>query len=135
MSDATPKSEYVADTVALVLHLEKRKMGAEAKAAFAAMVTGDAIVYVPTMVLAEILYLAERGRIETSLSDVKAYMQQFPQCREHPLQFAVIEAAATIDDVPELHDRLIAGAAATLQVPLITNDTLLTDSTHVVAIW
>jgi len=34
-------------------------------------------------------------------------------------------------DIPELHDRLIAGTARHLNLPLITNDPELLDSTFV----
>ena len=42
-----------------------------------------------------------------------------------PIGFEVVKAAAGIDDVPELHDRLIAGTAAWLGVPILTNDPVL----------
>jgi hypothetical protein len=47
----------------------------------------------------------------------------------------VVRAAATIDDVPELHDRLIAGTAAWLDIPILTNDPVMMTSQHVQTIW
>jgi len=41
---------------------------------------------------------------------------------EEALSFGVIKAAFEITDIPELHDRLIAGVARHLNLPLITND-------------
>lgn len=53
-------NEYVADTVALILRLEKRTMGQQARQAFVDIERGAGRLYIPSMVFAEILYLAER---------------------------------------------------------------------------
>ena len=58
MSGGTRVSEYAADTMALVLRMEGRRLGATARAVFDAADRKDATVYVPGMVLAEIMYLS-----------------------------------------------------------------------------
>jgi predicted nucleic acid-binding protein len=135
MSSATPASRSVADTVALVLRLESRAMGAGAKAAFDAAEAGKAELFIPSMVLAEILYLSEKKRIAAGLDDVATYLAQHSSCRELPLDLAIVRAAATITDVPDLHDRLIAGTARFLNAPLLTNDSMLQASAFVQTIW
>ena len=50
---------------------------------------------------------------------------------EEILSFEVIKAAFEIMDIPELHDRLIAGTARHLGLPLITNDPVILNSTFV----
>ncbi|MEZ4866308.1 MAG: PIN domain-containing protein [Caldilineaceae bacterium] len=112
-------NDYIADTVALILRLEQRQMGARARAIFADVEAGNASLYVPAMVLAEILYLSERKRIQATLADVRSYMNRYPLCKEQPLSFAMITTAQMITDIPELHDRLIAATAVYLQLPLI----------------
>lgn len=111
MSSDTAYSEFVADTIALVLRLEGRRMGNAAKAAFDAAESGTATIHVPSMALAEIMYLSEKGRITASLHDVSDYLNRYPCCKECPMSLAIIQAASQISDVPELHDRLIAGTA------------------------
>ena len=69
--------------------------------------------------------MSERGRIEATLSDVADYMEQHPNCKGYPLDLAVVQSAAEITDVPELHDRLIAGTARLLDVELITTDSAI----------
>ena len=135
MSSTTPLSEYVVDTVALILRLEARRMGMQARQRFIEMEQGAARLYVPTIVFAEILYLAERKRITTTLAKAHAYLLQFPYCVEAPLTLAIAITAQTIDDIPELHDRLIAATALHRQLPLLTNDTKIGASTHVQTIW
>ncbi len=69
-------SKFVSDTMALVLHLEKRKMPNKAKEIFEATEKGEHEVYIPAMVVAEIGYLSEKGRVETTISAVEAKMEQ-----------------------------------------------------------
>jgi predicted nucleic acid-binding protein len=135
MSSSTPASEFVADTVALILRLENRKMGTVAETIFDSVEAGNATIYVPGMAFAEILYLSEKKRISISLTDVSNYMQRFPTCKEHPLSFAVVRAASEISDIPELHDRLIAATARQLNLELVTNDSVIQSSAFVKTVW
>jgi len=52
-----------------------------------------------------------------------------------PVSFDVAAVSASIDDIPELHDRVIAGTAAWLKIPILTNDPVMTASRHVHTIW
>lgn len=135
MSSTTPRHEYVIDTVALVLRLESRQMGNQAQQKFMDAEQGLARLYVPTMVFAEILYLAERKRITCSLADIHTYLNRFPTCVEAPLTLAITFAAQRVTDIPELHDRLIAATAFHLHLPLLTNDTKIIASRHVQTLW
>ena len=128
-------AEYVVDTVALILRLEKRKMGARAEQVFTDAEAGRARIQVPAMVLAEILYLSQRGRISATLEDVRAYLRRYAECREYPLTFDVVETAARITDIPELHDRLIAATAVFLAAPLVTDDGKISESAFVRTVW
>ena len=135
MSASTLTSEYVTDTMALVLRVERRRMGANAASVFDAVETGAAVIYVPAMVLAEILYLAEKRRISASLSTVADYMRKYPACKEYSMTFSVVESAGQITDIPELHDRLIAATARFLELELITNDPVIATSQFVRTRW
>ena len=59
MSSVIRANEYVADTVALVLWLEKRLMGAGARAVFAAAEAGNATIHIPAMSFGNSLSLGE----------------------------------------------------------------------------
>ncbi len=128
-------NEFVTDTMALVLRLERRKSGPQAKSLFDAAQRGETVIQVPSLVCAEILYLFEKGRIKTSLDQLENYLAQSPNIKECPMSFAMIQAAANIDDIRELHDRLIAGTAVYLGVPLITNDPVIIASRFVKTVW
>ncbi len=77
MHNNSPKNSYVTDTMALVLKLEQRKLSPQAKQLFEQAEQNQAIIYVPALVLAEILYLSEKRRIECNLDSVKAYLAKF----------------------------------------------------------
>ena len=83
-------SKFVSDTMALVLHLEKRKMPSKAKAIFEATEKGEHEIYIPTMVLAEIGYLSEKGRIETNIHAVEKQIEHYENFREKEMDAKVI---------------------------------------------
>lgn len=135
MSSATPLNELVTDTMGLILRIERRKMGPTASSIFKTAGAGHTIIYIPGIVLAEILYLTEKKKIKTSLDEVDNYLQRYPSYKEYPLNLGVVRATAQITDIPELHDRLIAGTARLLGLPLITNDPVIQASGFVKTQW
>ena len=135
MKNVTHGSEFVTDTMGLVLRIEQRKLGPTAKPVFDSVESGNATVYVPALVFAEILYLSEKQRIHLSLHGVSDYLKQFPNCKVVPMDFSVIQSSAQIVDIRELHDRLIAGTARLLNLDLITNDPIIQASVFVKTVW
>ena len=135
MTSSIPTSEFVIDTMGLVLRIERRKLGQTAKSILDSVESGNTTVYVPALVFAEILYLSEKQRISVSLRVVADYMKQYPNYKEYPMSLAVIQSTAQITDIPELHDRLIAGTAQLLNLDLITNDPIIQASTFVRTVW
>ncbi len=135
MTKLSLAAEYVADTVGLILHLEKRKSGGCAEQIFDAAENTDTIIHIPAMVFAEILYLSEKKRISATLADVFHLLQNFPNFKEFPINLDVIKSADQITDVPELHDRIISATAKLLNLELITNDKKIQNSKFVKTIW
>jgi len=131
MSNIILAGKYVADTMAIVLHLENRKSSVNVKQIFDAADAKQTIIYIPAIVFAEILYLSEKKRISLILADVQKHLQNFSSYRETPLNFEIIENAGQITDIPELHDRLIAATAKFLNLELITNDPKMNNSAFV----
>ena len=63
----------ITDTMAVVLRLERRRLPQQVRIIFEEAEKGNRNLYIPAMVLAEIGYLAERGRIDLTLQDVITY--------------------------------------------------------------
>lgn len=123
---------YVADTVALGWHLERRrKLGMLARRVLQEADQGRHTIVISGATLTEVLYLSERRRISVDLAILKNLLAQSHSYSVAPVNFEVIDATATIDDSPELHDRVIAGAAAWLKIPILTNDPDMTASRQV----
>ncbi len=87
------------------------------------------------MVFAEILYLAEKQRISLNLHEAQKHLKNFQTYKEVPLSFEIIQNAQQITDIPELHDRLIASTANSLNLELITNDPKIEKSQSVSTVW
>ena len=95
--------------------------------AFLAADKGDARIIIPAIVLMEVMYLFEKHRVPISLLQIEDLMQS-ENYRCEPLGLEILQVAVEIDDIPELHDRLIAATARALDLPLITNDPELHNS-------
>lgn len=128
-------SKYVSDTMALVLFFEKRKLPEKIKQIFSAAERGEHEIYIPSMVMAEIGYLAEKGRIETNLIEVEKKLGNHKNFIEVQMDLMLIKVSFQIDDIPELHDRLIAGTAKAMSLEIMSNDPAMEQSAHVTAIW
>lgn len=129
------KNGYVSDTMALVLWMEKRKQSPLVKSIFKNIENGAAKLYILAIVLAEIGYLSERQRIDTSLMDIKRVLKDSGNIKIVSLDEEIIYVAFEIDDIPELHDRLISATSRKLRLELITNDKSIADSKFVKTIW
>jgi predicted nucleic acid-binding protein len=128
-------SKYVADTMAVVLHLENRKMPPKVKNLFQQADLGKVEMLIPSIVLAEIGYLSEKGKIQLVIAQVESHLQKHKTYSEIPQNIEVVKAAFSISDIPELHDRLIAGTAKWLGHEIISNDPKIIASRFVKSIW
>ncbi len=135
MNNFTLADEYVIDTVGLILYLENRKSGTHAEQICNSAESGQTVIHIPAMVLAEILYLSEKGRISVKLTDVFQLLRDHTNFKEFPMNGDVLETAAQITDIPELHDRLISATAKLMDLELITNDPKIKTSTFVKTVW
>ena len=92
--------------------------------------SGNTRCFVPAVVPMEMLYLFEKRRIPKGVGDVAELLGD-EGFELQPLDLGVLLAAVPIDDIPELHDRLIAATAGYLNVPLLTLDPVIKSSRHV----
>jgi predicted nucleic acid-binding protein len=84
MTNAIRVNEYVTDTMGLVLRIEKRKLTRTARSIFDAAESGQATLYIPALVFAEILYLSEKGRIGSSIMTLETISNSFPIAMNTP---------------------------------------------------
>ncbi len=131
---------HVADTHALIWYIQDSpRLSPRVRLLFSRADEGEASIVIPTIVLVEMTYLAEKKRIANTL--VKAAMNLLRETSESyriaPLDFAVVEALerAPRSLVPDMPDRIIAATAFSLGLPLLSRDRALAAVEELEVIW
>ncbi len=128
--------KYLADTVAVVRHLcQHPALGPQAREILRAADAGEHRIFISAITLMELLYLSEAKRVRLQLDGLIGIVSSSANYKIIPVDSEVVLAAAGIDDVPELHDRVIVGTAKWLDVPILTSDRVISRSKHVQTIW
>lgn len=138
MTNSSPTTEvrYVLDTVAIVSHLDNRKgFGSVAREVFAAAERGEARLLVPPIVVAELFWYFSKRAQPDRFRQVFRDMQTRPWFQFIDLTAEQISEFMSLESVPEMHDRIIAGHARLLNVPLVTNDLQIRASGRVETVW
>ena len=111
--------QYVTDTHALLWHLQRsERLSAKARAIFRRADRGRAQIVIPSIVLVEMVYLAERVRIAPALVD-RVFALLFPRPQNYllaPLDLEIVQAMRGISrtQVPDMPDRIIVATAKRL---------------------
>ncbi len=134
MADAKPV--YIADTHSLVWYFyAPKRLPPMAAGAFAAIASGQARLIVPVIVLAELIWIAQKGRINVDIDDVIRRLQASFQVEIRPLEFSRVLNLRRYTAVTEMHDRLIVAEAAAQGASLITSDEEITGASLVPCVW
>jgi PIN domain nuclease of toxin-antitoxin system len=127
---------YVVDTHALIWYLiNDRKLGKRAAAIFAAAERGETWLVISAVVVAEMYYANKKNKW---FADFDAAYQQL---RATPyFRFVDFASDHVLDfdknvNVPEMHDRIIAGLARRIGAPLLTSDPQITAANIVKIVW
>ncbi|HHV81275.1 MAG TPA: PIN domain-containing protein [bacterium] len=114
---------YIADTHALVWYFTKNeKLGQKAFQVFRDSILGEAIIIIPTIVLAETIDIAEKKRIKIDLEELLDRIEESSNFEVYPLDLNVLKTMRNIYNIPELHDKIIVSTARLLDAKLITKD-------------
>jgi PIN domain nuclease of toxin-antitoxin system len=133
-------NRYVTDTHALYWHLTgSPKLSSKMRKIFEKADTGLNQILIPGIVLIEMVYLVEKGRIsESSLNRVLELLEPVGGSYEiAPLDKETVKAIQEIprSDVPDMPDRIIAATAYQLKLPLISKDSKIKKSKRLKVIW
>ncbi len=128
---------YVTDTHPFVWYLaaDDDRLSPGAKSVFENADSAKAVVVIPAIVLAESLYLAEKGRIKAKAVEILELVESALNYRLYPLDLSVIQIASELKKIPEIHDRVIAATARRLGLELITDDKRIRESGYVKTLW
>jgi predicted nucleic acid-binding protein len=115
--------------------VDDARLGSKARAAFDRADSGEATVIIPTVVLAEALYLAEKGRTKANAEQIFGIVENALNYRTYPLDLTIIEKAWELKKLTEIHDRVIVATAKRLGLELITRDEKIRESGYVPTLW
>lgn len=124
---------YVTDTEALVWYIIG-KLHDNVDAVFKSAETGEATLFIPTIVLAECLYLVENEKIKLDFDDLVRRVEISRNFIPAAFNFQVMKLLPEIR-LKELHDRIIVATAKILNATLITKDREIRESRIVEVVW
>ena len=132
-------SAVVVDTHAVVwLLFSPQRLSPDALAALRGAIDAGESIYVASISLVEVAYLAEKGRLSREVFErlVGELLRPDSGLMVVPLDLSIALALENIprSDVPEMPDRVIAATAFYLGLPLVTRD-LRIRAAAVATIW
>ena len=128
--------EFLADTVAIIRYLRQHPaLGRQAARILNRADAGQHHIYLSVISLMEVLYLAQAKKIDLPLNELVDYVQSSTNYTIVPVDTSIVQATLDVDDVPELHDRIIVATAKYLGVPILSSDRVIAASKHVKVIW
>ena len=128
--------QFVIDTHALWWYLKiPNRLSAAATVIFRLAETGNAILVIPAIAVAETYFLSVKlgqplppAALLDALVDVAGL--ELPELGREQLEFL-----DRLPEIPEMHDRLIAAEALIRGAPLVTRDAILTASPQIETVW
>ncbi|MEM4728738.1 MAG: PIN domain-containing protein [Thermoplasmata archaeon] len=125
---------YTTDTHALVWHLAcDDRLGKNARAIFNKGDRGEAEIVLPTVVLAEALYISRRGNVSFDL--LMNAVRSARNYSVYPLGLNVVQEMRRLGAEYTLHDAVIVATARILDTPVITRDEIIRRLGDVKVIW
>lgn len=130
------KPLYVADTHSLIWYLlNSPKLGPNANRVFQEIENGKAKLIIPAIVIAEIIFLIQKGKIRADLDDLFVKIQESENFQVSTLGLNELLCLKEQTRIPEMHDRFIVCEALLRRAKIITKDKKIKDSKIVEVIW
>jgi predicted nucleic acid-binding protein len=127
---------FVTDTHPFLWFLtDDKRLGEEAKKVYDEAETGDAVVVVPTIVLAESSYISAKKNFKLKFDELLDMVENSINFPPYPLDIEIIRMATKLDKLNEIHDKIIVATAQRINAALITKDEEIIKSGYVKTIW
>jgi len=134
----TPTAAVI-DTAPLLAYLggAERALGTAARRLLRRAQAGHVRLAVPTVCLFEVAQLEERGRIHLRMPFEQwcNLVEATPALLLLPIERAHVSEARSLPVLRDPFDRLIAGVAVALGVPLVTPDTRIASTSRLRVAW
>ena len=130
------RTRYVVDTHALWWHINSsERLSRTASDIFQKATTGEVTIIIPAIIVAELYYLSVKLGMPILPSELMDAVDSMIGFELSDLRRAQLERLNLIDDITEMHDRLIAAEALTLDSPVITRDRVFSGTSQVETVW
>ncbi|OQX53674.1 MAG: hypothetical protein B5M48_02775 [Candidatus Omnitrophica bacterium 4484_213] len=124
---------YLADTHALVWYIAG-KIPPKVDMIFKESEKGNVIIFVPTIVLAEIMYLVKRRKIELDYAELLQRIEVSRNLVEVPFDFQILKMMLDVE-ISEIHDCAIVATAKLLNAKILTKDEEIERASGVECVW
>jgi PIN domain nuclease of toxin-antitoxin system len=126
---------YVTDTHSLVWYFtDDTHLSKNALEAFEETIN-EGIIIVPSIVLAEIMFIANKGKISLTFEETLKRIEEYENFDIAPLNAEILKVADKIETDLEIHDKLIIATALYFKSALITRDDRLRNVGICSIIW
>lgn len=120
---------YVIDTHVLVWYfIGSKRLHKELRERIDSIRNLGGHLLVPTIVLAEALDIAEKGRIEFDFNEMYRIIREESEFEIVGFGREIFHEVTKIKEVKELHDRIITATARFYQVGIMTKDRIISES-------
>ena len=131
---------YVTDAHALLWHLYwPQRVASAAQQVFSDADAGQGCIYVPAVVVAEMLMVVQKGRLPgASLDHLLPHLRAMATSDNYPLSPLLPEtviASHQYTSIPDIFDRLIVTETISRGVPLVTRDPVIRQLGLISTIW
>ncbi len=127
--------DFITDTHSLVWYFTvDARLSIKALKAFE-QTTEKGIMIVPSIVLAEIMFIAKKGRITLTFEETLEKIEEYENFQIAPLDADILKRAAKIEVELEMHDKLIVATSVHYNAALITKDENIAKSNACLVIW
>jgi len=132
--------EFVTDTHPLVWHLTKdAHLPRRCRRIFAQADAGRSIIWIPAIVLVEVIYLVEKRRLPAMLVGQVFVLLEPPAVnyRLVGLDLPILHTLQRVqrEAVPDMPDRIIAATALSLGLPLLSRDRVMAAVDGLEVVW
>ena len=127
---------YVADTHTIIWFLSNdTRLGNQAKKILEKADEGKVIIIIPTIVLAELIFICEKKDASVKFKDILDKINESSNYIHYNLDMKVISEIANLKQIPEMHDRVITATAKLNKATLITKDEDIIESGVIETLW
>lgn len=127
---------YVADAHSLIWFIaQDERLSKLAERVLDQAEQAEVQVLVPTIVLAEITYIAQKKKVNVAMDEVLRRIEEGDGFAVVPFDFAIFRTMLSLPQNLEIHDRIIGATARSHKAKLITKDQVLRDSQEIETVW